>query len=89
MKNLRDPTDVPPRLNTIIALTAEALRICGILLQPYMPEKTQLLLDQLGVDKSKRTAEYAVLAADLDYGINKAPLHQGYTGILFPPVLAA
>jgi methionyl-tRNA synthetase len=89
MKNLVDPTDVPTRLNTVIALTAEALRICGILLQPYMPEKTQLLLDQLGVDQSKRTVDYAVIAADLDYGVPKAPLHSGYTGILFPPILAA
>jgi methionyl-tRNA synthetase len=89
MKNTEDPTDVPARLNTVIALTAEVLRICGILLQPYMPEKAQQLLDQLGVDDSKRTAEYAVIAADVDYGISKIPLHEGYKGILFPPVLAA
>jgi methionyl-tRNA synthetase len=89
MNNVKDPTDVPHRLCTTVALTAETLRICGILLQPYMPEKTQLLLDQLGVDEGKRTADYAVIAADLDYGIPKASLQKGYDGILFPPVLAA
>jgi methionyl-tRNA synthetase len=89
INNVKDPTDVPHQLSTTIALTAETLRICGILLQPYMPEKSQQLLDQLGVDESKRTAEYAVIAADLDYGIPKVPLQKGYDGILFPPVLAA
>jgi methionyl-tRNA synthetase len=89
MMNVKDPTAVPRRLSAIVALTAETLRICGILLQPYMPEKATLLLDQLGVDKSKRAAEYAVIAADLDYGIPKVSLEKGYTGILFPPVLAA
>ena len=89
MKNVANPTDVPRRLSSTIALVAETLRICGILLQPYMPEKTQLLLDQLGVDESKRTAEYAVVAADMDYGTPKVALREGYAAILFPPVLAA
>lgn len=89
MKNVADPTDVPRKLSSAVALAAETLRICGILLQPYMPEKSQLLLDQLGVDEGKRTAEYAVIAADVDYGTPKAALGQGYNAILFPPVLAA
>jgi len=89
MKNVANPTDIPRRLSTTIALTVETLRICGILLQPYMPEKSRLLLDQLGVDESKRTAEYAMVAADMDYGTPKTVLGEGYAAILFPPVLAA
>jgi methionyl-tRNA synthetase len=89
MMNLADPTDVPRRLSSTIALAAETLRICGILLQPYMPAKCRLLLDQLGVDEAKRTAEYAMLAADMEYGTPMAALGSGYNQILFPPVLAA
>ena len=40
-------------------LVFEALRECGILLQPIMPEKATLLLDALGVPATERTLEDA------------------------------
>ncbi|KAF2666060.1 hypothetical protein BT63DRAFT_434047 [Microthyrium microscopicum] len=63
-----DPDDMSPRLLTILTLAAESLRICGILLQPYMPTKASQLLDQLGVDESHRSWQHAVLGADTEYG---------------------
>ncbi len=36
-------------VDLIVYLAAEALRLTGILLQPFMPNKARLLLDQLGV----------------------------------------
>ena len=36
-------------VDRIVYLAAEALRITGILLLPYMPNKARMLLDQLGV----------------------------------------
>ncbi|KAI0371503.1 hypothetical protein BV20DRAFT_1016920 [Pilatotrama ljubarskyi] len=36
-------------------LVFETLRECGILLQPFMPEKAALLLDSLGIPASQRT----------------------------------
>lgn len=63
---------------------AESLRIAAILLQPFMPGKSQELLELLRVDISnptKRTFAAAIYGSDMEYGegIRK--------GILFPPLL--
>ena len=52
-----------------------------------MPEKTKLLLDQLGVDEGRRTWDDAVLGADTTYGESKAPLGQKLEHVIFPPVI--
>jgi methionyl-tRNA synthetase len=75
-------------VDEIIYLCAESLRICGILLQPYMPSKMKSLLDILGVHEDKRMFSDAVLGGDFTYG---APLPgvsvgQGLKGVLFPPL---
>jgi methionyl-tRNA synthetase len=63
---------------------AESLRIAAILLQPFMPGKSQELLELLRVDTSnpsKRAFSAAVYGSDMDYG-------QGVRkDILFPPLL--
>ncbi|KAF2109030.1 methionyl-tRNA synthetase-like protein [Lophiotrema nucula] len=69
-----------------IFLASEALRMTGILLQPYMPNKAKMLLDQLGVDESKRTYEYCKPLSDLTYGIPKVDLGRQFEGVLFPPL---
>jgi len=71
------------RLQCIIYLAAEHLRILGILLQPYIPEKAGELLDMLGVAEDRRLFVDAVVGADFTYGEAKKedPL-QG----LFPPL---
>ncbi|KAI0321968.1 tRNA synthetases class I (M)-domain-containing protein [Amylostereum chailletii] len=43
----------------VCALSLETLRICGILLQPFIPSKAGELLDALGVPSSTRTLRYA------------------------------
>jgi methionyl-tRNA synthetase len=43
------------RLQTLIYLTFECLRICGILLQPIIPTISKQLLDILNIDPTKRT----------------------------------
>ncbi|KAK6529701.1 methionyl-tRNA synthetase [Arthrobotrys megalospora] len=48
---------------------AEALRISGILLQPFMPRKMEKLLGLLNVSPAERTWEKADLGADLEYGV--------------------
>ena len=72
------------RLDGIIYLCAESLRICGILLQPYMPTKMQQLLDQLGVKPNKRTFQDAIFGSDRTYGTPLIPVGRGHTGVLFP-----
>ena len=65
-------------------LASEALRLTGILLQPYMPNKAKLLLDQLGVHEDKRTLAFCQPGADLDYGTPMVPLGSRQEGVMFP-----
>jgi methionyl-tRNA synthetase len=59
----------PARMETVLYLTAEVLRIVGILIQPYVPQSAAKLLDLLGVterrfaDLSKRLVSGVTLPA--------------------------
>lgn len=72
----------------IIYHTAEALRVTGILLQPFMPEKSAGLLDRLGVDQGQRTFDFARFDSDVAYGVPAVPLGEGAQSSLFPPIPA-
>jgi methionyl-tRNA synthetase len=63
------PGNPGPDVDKTVFLTSEALRITGILLQPYMPNKAAQLLDQLGVDESRRTFDDCRPGMDVDYGV--------------------
>ncbi|PSN42055.1 Methionine--tRNA ligase [Blattella germanica] len=43
-----------PHLNTVLHLTMETLRVCGIALQPVIPDICEVLLDKLGIQPGKR-----------------------------------
>ncbi|UJR25658.1 hypothetical protein I4U23_007009 [Adineta vaga] len=45
------------RLQILIYLTLECLRICGILLQPIIPSISKQLLDVLDIDQNKRSLD--------------------------------
>ena len=47
----------PPRMDTILYVTAEVLRIIGILIQPYVPFSAAKLLDLLAVSGGSRGFE--------------------------------
>lgn len=68
--------------NKIIYLSAEAVRVAGILLQPFMPEKMRQLLDQISVGEDRRGFEFAGLGKDRGYGIGAS----GRRAMLFPPL---
>ncbi|KAF1987765.1 hypothetical protein K402DRAFT_420119 [Aulographum hederae CBS 113979] len=79
--------DVPlpnPQVDLPIFLAVEALRIGGILLQPFMPDKARLLLDMIGVDEDKRSFDDAEFGAGGLYGTSKINLGKGQDGSLFP-----
>ncbi|KAF7911232.1 uncharacterized protein EAF01_002739 [Botrytis porri] len=80
-----DP-EAKERLISAVYHSAEAIRIVGILLQPYMPQKASLLLDMIGVLPERRTYEFAILGADPSYGDAQAPLGRGAWDGLFPPL---
>ena len=73
-------------LNSVVYLCAESLRICGILLQPYMPETMSKLLDMLGVAPEARKYENTLLGSDFSYGKPLIELGRGTQGVLFPPL---
>ncbi|SMQ52211.1 unnamed protein product [Zymoseptoria tritici ST99CH_3D7] len=55
-------------IDKVIYLAAESLRVCGILLTPFMPGKAGMLLDLLGVEQDRREWEWAVVGKDKTYG---------------------
>ncbi|KAJ4302192.1 methionyl-tRNA synthetase [Collariella sp. IMI 366227] len=71
----------------ILFLVAEGLRICGILLQPFLPEKATKLLDTLGASPDKRTFAHAALRCDPDYGVPMVDPGHGRDDGLFPPLI--
>ena len=73
-------------INSTVFHCAEALRLAGILLQPYIPGKAAELLNMLGVDESRRTFAYAKLGEDRSYGVAKVPLGKCAWDALFPPL---
>ncbi|KAF2657306.1 hypothetical protein K491DRAFT_595258 [Lophiostoma macrostomum CBS 122681] len=73
-------------VDKIVYCAAEALRMVGILLQPFMPHKAKMLLDQLGVRESRRSFEYCQVGCDLEYGEPMISLGRGHEGALFPPL---
>lgn len=87
-----DKTKVPSDAarNEIVFHAAEALRVAGLVLQPFMPGKMGEMLDILGVQPARRTFAYATFGGDVEYGARKeaAPLPRGKWTGLFPPAVA-
>ena len=78
--------DTAAEMHSIIYLCAESLRICGILLQPYMPRTMARLLDMLGVASNARRYENTLLGSDFTYGKSLIELGKSTEGVLFPPL---
>ncbi|GAB7345326.1 hypothetical protein MBLNU457_3679t1 [Dothideomycetes sp. NU457] len=72
------------RMECIIYLIAESLRIMGILLQPFMPDKAKQLLDSLGVSPDRREFQHAVICGDKDYGRSSVPAGQKAPALFMP-----
>jgi len=53
------PSTEPSHRAQIHAISVETLRICGILLQPFIPEKSVELLEALGTRPEQRSWDYA------------------------------
>lgn len=71
----------------VLFLAAESLRISGILLQPFLPDKAARLLDVLGVAPDKRTFGHAVLRCDYSYGVPTVDPGRSRDDGLFPPLI--
>lgn len=71
----------------VLFLVAEGLRISGILLQPFLPDKATQMLDTLGVAQDKRTFGHTVLRCDPDYGVPMVDPGSSRVDGLFPPLV--
>ena len=68
MMNATEPwaKDTPEVITErVYALSLEILRICGILLQPFIPAKAGMLLDAMDIPPSERTLQHAQLLRSL------------------------
>ena len=83
--SLTDPAKKDEK-NACIYMCAESIRICGILLQPFMPEKAKQLLDNLGVAGSARSFDNAKFGSDAHYGQLPDSILDGKQPSLFPPL---
>uniref|UniRef100_K3X6P4 Uncharacterized protein n=1 Tax=Globisporangium ultimum (strain ATCC 200006 / CBS 805.95 / DAOM BR144) TaxID=431595 RepID=K3X6P4_GLOUD len=66
LRNSRDPSSaehqaLQKRLDTVLYLTIDAVRMSAILLQPVVPESTTKILDYLAVPPATRSFEYATM----------------------------
>lgn len=71
----------------VLFLVAEGLRILGILLQPFLPDKATQLLDTLGVAQDKRTFGHTSLRCDSSYGVPMVDPGSSRVDGLFPPLI--
>ncbi|GAA5920182.1 hypothetical protein JCM1841_006632 [Sporobolomyces salmonicolor] len=76
-------TATPSQVHRALFFGSESLRIVGILLQPFMPDKSSQLLEALGVDPLRRRWE------DLAVGHGGERVATPVKGGLWPPVAAA
>ena len=76
-----EPWNASPESQRVLYIVAESLRLTGILLQPFMPSKSQQLLDILRVNNTRRGFSDAKFGSDAEYGedVKKS--------ILFPPLI--
>ena len=72
-------------VDRIIYMNAEALRLVGIMLLPFMPTKARTLLDMLGVAEERRNWDWCRVGKDDSYGVPLFDLWEGPgRKVLFP-----
>ena len=62
MMNATEPwaKDTPEAVTgKVYAVSLETLRICGILLQPFIPNKAGMLLNAMDIPRSERSLQHA------------------------------
>ena len=73
--------DTKPRLARVLYSLAETLRICTVLLQPFMPATCEKIFAQLGVDDGLKTWDSAAAVGSMPAN---ATLHKGEN--IFPRI---
>lgn len=72
-----------PRLAGVLACLAEAIRVLGVILTPFLPDTAGKILDQLQCPEDLRTLESATFASAGDFGRLPAGISMGEAAPLF------
>ena len=84
-KKAKSDEEAKNKLQNILFITYEALRMCGLMLQPVMPSKADEILSLLRVDESERNWDTCIFGYSLKHRTTSAPLKIGATQ-LFPRI---
>ncbi|PRP84707.1 methionyl-tRNA synthetase [Planoprotostelium fungivorum] len=71
-------SQVRSRLDAVVYLTLESIRITTILLQPVMPSTTSKILDRLGVHREERNWEASSYGAEGGHVMNQDPTFKAF-----------
>jgi len=82
----QSPEDMEAEVDRIVYMSAETLRLVGIMLQPFIPTSAERMLDMLGVAPERRSWEWCQVGRDDRYGTPLVDLGTGgtQTDVLFP-----
>ncbi|KAK5123895.1 hypothetical protein LTR85_002091 [Meristemomyces frigidus] len=83
------PEQLEAEIDRTVYLSAETLRLVGIMLQAFIPASAKRLLDMMGVAEERRSWEWCVMGKDDDYGVPMVELGRGEQGVLFPRLSSA
>jgi len=78
------PEELEAEIDRSVYMSAETLRLVGIMLQAFIPASAKRLLDMLGVAEERRSWEWCVVGKDDSYGVPFVDLGRGEKGVLFP-----
>ena len=83
------PEDLEAKIDRIMYLEAETLRLVGIMLQAFIPDSAGKLLDMLGVRPDRRGWDWCVVGKDDAFGDPLIDLGKGKEGVQLFPALAS
>lgn len=76
--------DLEAKIDRVVYMNAETLRLVGIMLQAFIPDSAKRMLDMLGVQPGRRGWEWCVVGKDDAFGNPLIDLGKGKEGLLFP-----
>ena len=80
--------EIEAKIDRVVYMNAETLRLVGIILQAFIPESAARMLDMLGVDPERRSWEWCVIGKDDTFGNPMVDLGKGDVGVLFPGLMS-
>jgi len=80
--------EIEAKIDRVVYMNAETLRLVGIILQAFIPQSAAKMLDMLGVDPERRSWDWCVIGKDDTFGDPMVDLGKGDVGVLFPGLMS-